>query len=329
MDVSKIQSPGAIAQLPGVNRLEFDNRRAWLKARQHSIGSSDVSGIMGLSRFSSPWSVWKSKVRPLEEGAERESEIAEWGRRHEPAITLWFRDQSTAIVEDLEEVLGREVKGFILHDPGDFSVMGSPERPNHTTTLDRLLCLMESLDGPREPVAVVELKCAYYDAATEWEERVPLPYQMQIQHQMYVTGLSLGYFVVLRDGYRPAWYRCERDEEFIGEMLYRCGEFWKLVEANEPPPADFSDATKQAIGEFHPKDNGEVVQLGTEFADMHDERKRLKAEIKNLGQQDQELANQFRAAIGDNSAGSFPGATHGYRWKLTAKGNRSLTYGRV
>ena len=41
------------------------NREDWLEQRRHTIGGSDAAGIIGLSKWSSPVSVWADKTGRL------------------------------------------------------------------------------------------------------------------------------------------------------------------------------------------------------------------------------------------------------------------------
>ena len=43
------------------------SREAWLELRRHSIGGSDAAGIVGLSKWASPYSVWAEKTGRLPE----------------------------------------------------------------------------------------------------------------------------------------------------------------------------------------------------------------------------------------------------------------------
>jgi putative phage-type endonuclease len=67
----------------------YDNRQAWLEARQRGIGASDAAAVLGLSGYSSPYSVWYSKTSPIEDRGD-EDELIYWGRRLEPIIADEF-----------------------------------------------------------------------------------------------------------------------------------------------------------------------------------------------------------------------------------------------
>lgn len=41
-----------------------DDRAEWLEWRRNGIGATDVAGILGVSPWASPWSVWADKCAP-------------------------------------------------------------------------------------------------------------------------------------------------------------------------------------------------------------------------------------------------------------------------
>lgn len=43
------------------------SRQAWLAERRKTIGGSDAAGIVGLSRYATPYTVWADKTGRLPE----------------------------------------------------------------------------------------------------------------------------------------------------------------------------------------------------------------------------------------------------------------------
>ncbi len=285
------------------------NRTEWLKAREKGLGASDVVAVMGLSSFSSPWAIWLSKVKPeesLSSGGDL-AEMAEAGRRHEPTIAKWFEEKT-------------KMKAV---DPGEFHLSWSKDCSYLFTTLDRMAYPM--IENARlvdcgEPL---ELKCAFYEAAKEWQKRVPLSHQAQIQQQIFCTGSKRGYFAVLLNGYRFKWFEIARNQRFIDAMLRKCEAFWKLVETQEPPPADFSQATSDALRAYYNKPEPARVELDSDWWDVHERRELASKEVAKWSKIKDECSNRIKAAIGNCELAVLHDGSTGYSWKATAKG-RSL-----
>ena len=78
----------------------YQDHQEWLASRkarasEHGIGSSDVAAILGVSPYSTPWTVWAS-AHIAEEDAEEDAPETEdmlRGRYWEPFLARWYRDQ--------------------------------------------------------------------------------------------------------------------------------------------------------------------------------------------------------------------------------------------
>jgi predicted phage-related endonuclease len=75
-----------------VEGLDPADRPVWLDWRRTRVGGSDVSAILGISNYGSPWSVWAEKVGLI--GDEPSDELMEAGRWLEHAIAPWFSDRT-------------------------------------------------------------------------------------------------------------------------------------------------------------------------------------------------------------------------------------------
>ena len=49
------------------------SRQAWLAERRKTIGGSDAAGIVGLSRYATPYTVWADKTGRLPEQEDNEA----------------------------------------------------------------------------------------------------------------------------------------------------------------------------------------------------------------------------------------------------------------
>jgi putative phage-type endonuclease len=278
-------------------------REAWLQARLKGIGSSEAAAVCGASQFASPYSVWLEKIGDKPPRHE-ESEMMAAGRRHEPTIAQWFSEQQ-------EE--------FGVVDPGDFAmhwadVAGCPM----FATPDRILTVMG------KPYACLELKCAWGSSGKQWETKIPLGYQVQLTHQLICTGLRVGYFAALIDGYKFRWHRLDFNQKFADALVRKLTQFWqKYVITKEPPPVDFSKATTDALASQWIPPKPVMVDLPCEAAEWTERRAAIATETKRLEREDALLANQLRQAIGEAEVGILPDET-GWTWKANAKGTRTL-----
>ncbi len=263
--------------------LELPNRQQWLAARQSMIGASESAAVFGVGYADqSPLTVWESKVHPL--AAEDDDKRLRIGRLMEPALRSIFTEEA----------------GLFCESPGEFTIFRSDKLPWLGATLDGVC----DDDGETVPV---ELKNVDGWQRDEWAgDEAPLKYQVQVQHQLAVTGATHGYLFGLVGGNDPHVRRIERNDRFIEAMLAKLTEFWRYVELKEPPPADASAGTAAALARLYPKDTGAVIDLPEEAAEWAAKLAEAKAAKKEAEAIERECSNLIRAAIKDASYGRLP-----------------------
>lgn len=267
------------------------DREEWLAVRADSIGASEAAGVLGASKWSSPLSVFASKLGAREDFAP--TGVMELGNILEPYVAAKYAEKT----------------GHVLSDPGRFTILRSRKYPFITTTLDRIIETQ-----PREPL---ELKTALH--LDEWQEGPPLQYQVQVQQQLLVTGWASGAIAAMsRTDASFIWYRVERHEVFIASLVEQLQEFWERLRRGEAPPADASKATSDALQILYPEGKGGEVALGPEFVEWDRQRLEAVEVIKAAEAKKREAENHIRQAIGDRTNGRLPTGER-YSWNLVER----------
>lgn len=276
------------------------DRAAWLEERRKGIGSSDAAGILGVSPWASPLSVWADKMGiGAEDDSGDEKEIFIWGHLLEPVILAEFARRAGLDVEH--------------HDQEQ--VVAHPDVTTHMACTPDGYVLMVT-DGVMVRLYLIEIKTTSLWNADAWADGVPLHYQVQVQHQMACTGLDHAFVVVLIGGQELRWYEVDRNDRFIATLERECREFWELyVETGEQPPSRGTAADVAALVAMHPDDSGETIELPAESLAWDSRLLEVKAEIKTLTAQKEELESQIKAAIGAATIGELPDGSGRYSWK--------------
>jgi putative phage-type endonuclease len=274
------------------------DRQAWLQARKTGIGATDAAVILGLSKFKSPLALYAEKAGLVDEDQE-EHDAMEWGRRLEPVIAQKY-----------EEVTGRET-----FDPGPFEIQRNASEPWMFATLDRIVTAPPA-DGalPYDSPGVLELKTAAAWARDQWDKEPPPIYQVQVQHQLAVTGHLWGSIAVLIGGRTFRWQDIERNETFINRLMKLEHEFWLRIQRRDPPPPDGSRATAEVLAMLYPHETHEVVQLPAEAAGWDIQRETAIRAIEQAEEKKTEAENRIKAAIGNYAIGVMPNGVR-YHWK--------------
>lgn len=288
----------------------YDNREDWLRARRKSIGSSDAGVIVGASKWSSPFSIWKDKTgRGYDD---RETPEQRFGKMHEPTISRWFGEET----------------GFQVKDPGEFTIYRSANDPWWTVTIDRWahpgLAGIEILDEVHMGWGVVELKCCHPMMAKEWRKSIPGAYWLQMQSQFGVTGARWGCICVMLGIYEFKWFPVVRNDRAIVKLRNKLKDWWQYVETDTPPPVDGHDATTQALQRFWEPDPDRRVDLyQAEWMELAAEYDDAVNQIANFTNRKAEIANQFKFEMAEAETAVLSDDS-GFTWKANKNGVRTF-----
>src|SRR3972149_1892443 len=149
----------------------YPDRDSWLKARRTGLGSSDAAAILGIDRYRGPLDVYAEKLG-VESAAQ--TEAMEWGLRLQPVLGQKYAEPTGRQVTDQSLPLGRTLA-----------------YPSLVASLDFLVVDPERGEG------VLETKTTSAFNREEWEDEPPIFSQVQVQHQLAVTGAQWGSLAVL------------------------------------------------------------------------------------------------------------------------------------
>ena len=269
----------------------YGSKEAWLSDRENWIGASESAAILGVSPWQSALSVYARKLG-LEEV--EETEAMEWGTRLEGVIANAFADKTGRTVEYNTS----------------YQTHVHPEHEFIRATLDGTTY---AADGTHVPTplghGVLEVKTANAYSLDEWESEIPLYYQIQVQHQLLVTGRQWGSVAALIGGQAFRWGDIERHDQFIDTVLLPAlKEFWRRVEEQDPPPADDSTSSAKALHLLHNAGDVDLepVVLGSEFLGLDEERQSIGDRIKTLEKRKRHITNMLKQAITGHKKGVMP-----------------------
>ncbi len=172
------------------------------------------------------------------------------------------------------------------------AVLQHPSEPWMRANLDR-----EIVGAP--DVQILECKTAGMNGARLWKEGVPEYIQLQVMHQLAVTGKQAADVAVLICGQELQVHRIERDEPMIAQLIELERYFWRFVELDLAPPADGSDSAEVALRALYPSDNGQSLDLvhdlemSTAFSDLLAVRQLLTTQTQLEAQLKQRIAVLF------------------------------------
>lgn len=230
------------------------DRDQWLQVRKGGIGSSDAAAAVGLNPYQSQLELWLEKtgrapVAPPGDGGADDLSPMYWGSLLEPIVAAHYTRRTGHKVRRINAVLQHPEHPWMLANI-DREVMGAPD------------------------VQLLECKTAGIQGAWLWRDGVPEYVQLQVQHQLAVTGKQAADVAVLLGGQELQIFRIERDEELIAQLITLEREFWGYVERDQEPPADGSESADRALRVLYPRDSGATLNfqddlvMGAVFSDL-------------------------------------------------------------
>lgn len=164
----------AALQLVDTKKLD---RSQWLEVRRGGIGSSDAAAAVGLCPYKSPLELWMEKTgrTPAETAPPGMDDPRYWGTLLEPYVAVAYSQKTDRKVRRCNAVLQHPTFPFMLANI-DREVVGDPD------------------------VRILECKTAGEFGSRLWKDGVPEYIQLQVQHQLAVTGHAAADVAVLLCG---------------------------------------------------------------------------------------------------------------------------------
>lgn len=276
------------------------NREDWLGVRKRGIGSSDSSAAIGLNPYKSQLELWLEKTNRdqglTKPNQDDDSTPVFWGVVLEPVVASQYQRRTGNKV--------RKVNAVLQH----------PELPWMLANIDR------EVVGSAE-VQILECKTAGINGARLWRDGVPKYVEVQVMHQLAVTGKLAADVAVLLGGQQLEVYRIERDDILIQKLIELERQFWHYVETDTPPPADGSDSADQALRLLYPEDNGLVLDLSDDhvLSQAYMELKEVRQSLAELDAKESALKQRLQQAMGPATKAVFVDGS--ITWKKAKDGS--------
>jgi putative phage-type endonuclease len=255
------------------------DRAEWLKIRENGIGASEVSAVIGINPWESPFSLFLRKTKqvpPIEENV-----AMHMGHLLEGVVvTLWEEATGWKAVK-------ASAKDIIYQDP---------KHPWRICTPDRLAFEINPRTGKKEKVLLeVKTSALQFDA-----DDPPSYYVAQCQYQMHITGIHVCYLCWLVNGRTFGYVRIEYDPEFAEWLVSEVDTFWieNVLAGVEPEAITVSDITTK-----FPKSTPEkALEADDKALSQIAEIREKKAVYDALGKEIEALQDSLKLYMADSEA---------------------------
>jgi predicted phage-related endonuclease len=255
-----------------------------------TMGASELAGILGLSKWTTPFKIWGPLMGLVPRYDESGGNVSTTrGKRLEPALGMWYAEDTGHVVTPgpkLTETPLVHTKYPWLHGRPDFLVPAAKKTLECKTTK----YLMEN-DG-------------WGEANTDL---VPKYYAIQVVVQMAVAFDHFGYeeadlaaLGTVYDDFRI--YHFRRNVKLEDAIINRAGEWYERhIVKGEMPPVDSTEDCSRFLAKVFPgRPEKLFVQATAEDIAIAAKAAALRANIAEQQSQLDAIYNEIRLKIGDN-----------------------------
>lgn len=285
------------------------SRTEWLNERKKGIGGSDVAAALGLSPWTTPVELYQRKRGECPE--QEMTDAMHFGNVLEEVVAHEFQGRTGMKVQRVNTSLKRE----------------EWQRAN----IDRAIVMPEisgtvrvikdAAPGARQLTtdAILECKTASAYTSALWgesqedeikagkivtEHEIPMYYETQCQWYLSITGCAVCYVAVLIGGNDFRMYKVDRNEDVIAAITEKCRAFWfdHVVAGVPPEPVNIDD-----IRALYKRPEPVLLEADEQASIAYGEYRRIKDEIERLKKQQEAVATQLAAFIGDKEGLTLDG----------------------
>lgn len=269
-----------------------EDREQWLLWRRQGIGGSDAAAVVGEDPFRSALDVFLDKrgYLPLDHG-DGGDEPRYWGHHLEPLVIRRFEEDTD------------------LHVVERQSQLVDAKRPWLRATVDGFVSDTTVIDVFKgwTPLGIFEGKTASRRSA-DWAEGMPLRAQIQVQHELAVSGLDHAWVAVLLTSpvLRFEMHEIERDQAAIDALLEVEADFWQRVLDDNPPPAGAGDVESLRVA-YAETDPTAAAVLPASARELLEGLKASRAAVKVAEQQVEYFEAQLMQQLREREVGLIDG----------------------
>lgn len=251
---------------------QVERHLAWLKSRKSGVGGSDMSTILGLNSFKTPYELWLEKTGRVEP---------------EDISDKWAVVKGNALENELRKRFRAQHPEMLVTDGTDKQFI-SREKPYLRASLDGIL---QREDGS---FGILEIKTAGNRRSGDWHDedgnlRIPPYYLAQVEFYALVTGWTWGYVYAAIGDDEPVEIPFEADVEDMAAIDKAAADFWHFVTDGVPPALTGSGDVQKAFPEPTPdivdESDDDLYDLLAKLEGTGNQLKDLKAEQKALQEQ--------------------------------------------
>jgi len=249
-----------------LKEIPITNKQDWLENRLLDVTSTEVSALFNVNPWQSEIELYNQKKDKVVVNIDDNERMA-WGRRLEDSIA-----------QGCAESQGWQVQPFDVYMSDTETRMGSSFDYKITSSDELGIMEVKNVDSMVYRTKWVDDGNGHIEA--------PPHIEMQLQHQLHVSGLSWGCIVALVGGNTQKLIVRARNKE-VGQLLEtKVKEFWERVKAGTPPDIDYlRDSQYMMKNLYNEADAGVILAADEDMDKLVDDYNAINREYVSLGKQ--------------------------------------------
>jgi putative phage-type endonuclease len=267
-----------------LHTVPYTDESTWLTARAPNINSTDAAALLGLSPYQTLYGLWHVKRRGADDGF-KPSDRTRWGQALQDVIAMRVMEDYGVVAEPMREYMYDDA--FKMGASFDYKIL----KPSGLLDPQERF----TLEGPGileiKNVDRLQFRKGWLDDETE---EAPEHIEIQLQMQLFVSGLKWGVIAALVGGNELRTFLRESDPEFHAILRRKIGQFWSMPEPLPEYPAD-----ADTVRRLHQSISGEEIADLTRNNALADACARYKAAsaVEKQAAEDKSVASAEVLAI--------------------------------
>ena len=239
-----------------IERIIPKDESEWLALRAKNVNSTDVAALFGLSPYATEFEFWH-RIKGSVVVNFQENQRSKWGKRLETSIAEGVAEDKEWKIRPMKEcVQDTELR---IGSSFDFAVIDSFHQPSmeagaiHTYVIKDIAILeIKNVDG-------MQFRNGWIVDDNKNVEAPP-HIELQVQHQLMLTGLPLAYIAAFIGGNDVKLLTRTPDANVAAKIKAKIEHFWKSQERNLPPAPNFAKDAEIIAKLYNQAEFGKVIE---------------------------------------------------------------------
>lgn len=217
------------------------NEQEWLNLRVEDITSTEVAALFGVSPYMTLFELWHRKKNKTVVEIEQNDRM-KWGTRLQDSIAAGIAEDQGWTVRRMDEYIRNP--NLRMGSSFDFEIMipvdeGAVRKAMHDGDSAVIGDAVSEKTGLLEIKNVDSLAFMQGWAVEGDDIEAPPHIELQVQHQLAVTGRTFAYIGALVGGNTVKLIKREPDAKIIEAIRTQVASFWFSIAADKEPTPDF------------------------------------------------------------------------------------------